>query len=200
MSIAESHFEEITALIQQLDKLLKVMRHSDPSAEGKRMLLYEKYQQQMSFLAKELKNNYSWSEVKGYLTTDLFKSPSFIEEEILKIISGKLIKDFEKLFFLKPVLKEFSQPSPELKKEQKKPTVTIRRYKRIVPVFQEDENQEKEGMDEERYTREDIMEMAQKSHKKRQAFSELRLLVDAIKRVGPESIETKIIQEVIKKP
>lgn len=108
-----SHFHpKIEALAFQLEKLLKVINHSDPSAEQIKHQLYEKYKRNLSLLISELKTSTSWFEVNRYLDSLRATDILTIEEETREIVVNKLIKDFEDAFIVRHQLSELTPPDP----------------------------------------------------------------------------------------
>ncbi len=57
--IARYH-SEVDSLALQLEKLLKVINHSDPSAEKMKHVLYKKYKSNLTHLAHDIKQNLSF--------------------------------------------------------------------------------------------------------------------------------------------
>jgi hypothetical protein len=103
---------DIDALAALLEKLLKVINHSDPSAKNMKVVLYEKYKTRLSELSAEIKQTTSWSVFYAYLN-DLLSSDSLpISEESKETVVAKLMKDFESEFIVKHELSEFSPPDP----------------------------------------------------------------------------------------
>ncbi|PCI27573.1 MAG: hypothetical protein COB67_08255 [SAR324 cluster bacterium] len=183
MNEIKSFQKELLALANSLDKLLKVIHHSDPTAKSKQQLLYQKYQQRMLLLGKQLKQSFSWKEVCERLK-ELPKNSDFTaSEESCDVIIRKLTKDFEKEFITKPVLQEFpSSPSPKPRKKKAQPL----KKKKPFPATPHQQH----------YTQDSLMELIHFTKQQHQAKKDLLKLVEAIKRIGPDKIEQKINQSV----
>jgi len=112
MSELRQYQQEIEALATQLEKLLKVINHSDPSAEKMKYVLYEKYKLKLADLAREIKVTISWTALNHYLEK-LTSSSSFpVDEDSREVVINKLVKDFEGEFIVRHELSEFSAPDP----------------------------------------------------------------------------------------
>ncbi len=175
---------DINSLASQLHKLLKVIRHSDPSASELKHLLYDKYRKHLVTIAQQVKEHYQWDDFRDYLLsqTDLNGSQPFDDSE--QVIKNKLINDFEKEFVAKHVLAEFSSPDPEIIRQQRE----IRKRRKAIKANR--------VLAEERYSKEKIMEMVQAKQKQRQGRSNLQNLIEAIRKIDPQKIENKISQSI----
>ena len=77
----ESYESDIISLASQLEKLMKVINHSDPSAKELKHQLHRKYQQNVAAVADQIKGRFQWDEIKKSIHA-LFK------DEILDIDDG----------------------------------------------------------------------------------------------------------------
>jgi len=172
--------EEILSLAGQLGKLLKVIRHSDPSAEELKHLLYKKYQQRLADLVKKTKTQFEWIEFRDFVN-DLLKNNKFSGfDDNNNVILNKLLKDFENKFVEKQVLTEFTPPDPE-------------HIRKIIKSRQKNKSLSKNRPEETiNYQTDDIMEMIEYTQKRRQAKASLEKLVNAVKKLNPQSLEQKI--------
>jgi len=173
---------DITSLASQLQKLLKVIRHSDPTAEEMKHLLHDKYQHHLSTVAGQAKQQFLWDEFRKYLQ-DLIRPENIdISAENAAAIRRKLISDFENQFIARQILNEFSPPDPkEIRRQQE-----IRKRRKAYLA--------RKAEAEKSYTKEEIMEMVQTTRQQRQARSELKNLIEAIRKLDPQKIENKINQ------
>jgi len=170
----------ILILASKLEKVIKVIKHSDPTAQTKKNLLYNKYKQNLNYLAEEFKQLYLWEDVKEFLEKTLLNSSSKIDSDNLKLIKNKLINDFESEFIEKPVLEELAPPDPALLNKK-----ILKRKKKKAIV-------EKKEIFVEKYDKEKIMDMVKSTQKKRQGKLQLQSIINAIKKIDPEIIESKI--------
>jgi len=179
---------DINSLASQLHKLLKVIRHSDPSASELKHLLYDKYRKHLVTTAKQVKEHYQWDDFRDYLLSqaDLNGSQPFDDSE--QVIKKKLVNDFEKEFVAKHVLAEFSSPDPEEIRRQRE----IRKREKAIKANR--------VQTEEPFTKEKIMDMVQAKQKQRQGRSNLQSLIAAIRKIDPQKIEIKISQSIENKP
>ncbi len=97
-------------LALQLEKILKVMKHSDPTAKNKKLILYEKYKKNLADLSKILEKEFLWQDVHKMIEKLQKDSVFPVAEDVLQLITDKLLHDFEKEFIKKPELTEFSEP------------------------------------------------------------------------------------------
>lgn len=163
-----------------LEKLLKVIRHSDPTAKSKQHLLYKKYQQKLQVITRRLKVSVSWETLQQTIKTLPTNSEFTVEKESTEVVLRKLLNDFEKEYVSKPVFQEFTASKGNGKPGKRKPT----RPKQMKPS--------PPPAPKEVYTEESLGEMVRLTRKQLHARGELRKLVDAINRIGPENIEEKI--------
>lgn len=121
MTELSKYHHSIVSLALQLERLLKVINHSDPSAETMKHVLYDKYKTQLAQVAETIKPAISWvvfSRYLGELHTDRSLS---ISAEARAIVITKLIKDFEDQFVIRHRLSEFTEvPVDENQKERLK--------------------------------------------------------------------------------
>ncbi|MDH5561679.1 MAG: hypothetical protein OEY59_12590 [Deltaproteobacteria bacterium] len=183
--------EKITGLASLLEKLHKVLHHPDPSADEKKKLLYGKYQKRMAQIAQSMKSEYSWEVIRDFITNIKYEAGNHFEDDRLEVVIKKLLKDFQEQTIQKPAYQEFNQPDPEAQKNIEVQKVTIRKYRKVAPKIEEPQEEPKD-----KFTKEQILKMVKKSEKQREATQSLRLVIDAIKKIGPEKLESKIIQSV----
>ncbi len=171
---------DILTLAAQLERLLKVINHSDPSAETKKHLLYDKYKSRLSGLSQRIKCQFSWAYLQDYLL-ELYKSNDItIDTEVKDIIFNKLLKDFENEFVSRHVLTELSPPEPTDSRQKE-------RIKSIRKRIRENRKSQKKV-----YTRENLMEMVQLRNQQRDAKKSLDKLVNAINKIDSSDLETYI--------
>jgi hypothetical protein len=175
---------DINSLASQLQKLLKVIRHSDPSAEEMKRLLHEKYQGHLESVAKQAKEQFLWVEFRKFLMSFINPENTDILIENATAIRKKLVNDFEKQFVAKQVLNELAAPDPDDIRRQRE----LRKRRKAYLARQAEA--------EKPYSKEEIMDMVQTTRKQYQAKSELQNLISAIRRMDPQKIENKISQSI----
>ena len=165
----ESYESDIISLASQLEKLMKVINHSDPSAKELKHQLHRKYQQNVAAVADQIKGRFQWDEIKKSIHA-LFKDEILdIDDGIIRSkILNKLLKDFEGEFISTPDWQEFSEPDPA----QLKQRVQHRKNKKA----QRQQNDAAVTL----------------SYRQRHAKSELQKVIDAINRLDPTKLEKKI--------
>ncbi|MCP4757494.1 MAG: hypothetical protein GY866_42080 [Proteobacteria bacterium] len=196
-TIAE-YREDIHSLAAQLEKLLKVIRHSDPSAEELKHLLHQKYHRNLTVLAKNLKARFLWDDLRNYILNLKRDKDLKISGDNKETILKKLLKDFEGEFVSKQVLMEFSAPDPRIIQKR----VEARRRLKEEKERREREEQERREREEKakhqasttEYSKESIMDMVQTTQKQRNARANLQKMIDAINRLDPQKLETRINQ------
>ncbi|MBU2647437.1 hypothetical protein KKI24_22210 [bacterium] len=184
MTSLSQYKADINSLASQLQKLLKVIRHSDPSANELKYLLHDKYQNHLTSIAREIKERFLWDDFREYLLSQTDPNQSEIPDESQTVIRRKLIKDFEKQFIARQVLPELDPPDPEEIRRKR----LARKKRKIIKANQ--------ATTEKQYSKEKIMEMVQATQKKRRARFELQSLIEAIRKIDPRKIETKISQSI----
>jgi len=184
MTSLSKYQDDINSLASQLHKLLKVIRHSDPSANELKHLLYDKYQKHLISIARQVKEYYLWDDFRDYLLSQTDLNGSYTYADSQQVIKNKLINDFEKEFIAKQVLAEFSSPDPEEIRRQRE----IRKRKKAIKANR--------AQAQEQYSKEKIMEMVQATQKQRQGRSDLQILIEAIRKINPQEIENKISQSL----
>lgn len=188
----DAYHTEIVYLSNLLEKLLKVIRHSDPTADQRKKVLYRKYKTLMERLSLKLRNSKSWEEIRYYLM-QLQSDPNIgSDEETRKIVIEKLLKDLEEKFYVRPKLTEFAPPSSS--KINPKPKSI---HRPTPPRQSSPEEEEEDDLDtlepQKSFTKEDLMEMAVSAQQKQQARQDLGRLVEAIRnKIDPEKLEKKI--------
>lgn len=172
-----NYHSDIHTLATQLEKLMKVINHSDPTAERMKHLLYEKYKEQMTATATCLKPLFSWSALLDYLVR-LKQSDSFlIASEHKEKIMNKLIKDFEAEFISKHKLAEFAAPDP----------VDLKQKKRLQRIRKQIRNNRKPK--EHTHMQHSVFEMMQYKNQQKTAKSSLDKLVRAFNRIDPQELD-----------
>jgi|APSaa5957512622_1039677.scaffolds.fasta_scaffold70341_1 hypothetical protein len=167
----DSYQSDIVSLVAQLEKLMKVINHSDPSAKELKHLLYQKYQQNVTIVAERIKGRYLWEDIKksiyGLFNDEVLEfEDGIVRDKILK----KLLKDFEEEFVSTPNWQEFSEPDPI----QLKQRIRNRQLKKSRKQDQQNEASVK------------------LSYRQRHAKGELQKVIDAINRIDPKKLEKKI--------
>ena len=109
MSLSQSR-DQVISLALQLSKLLKVIRHSDPTAQSKTELLFKKYKENLAQVAKIYTNKMPWFEFQKMIQLLMDHPDLTLEKEEKSAIVTRLLKDFEEFFVHKPTLTEFEKP------------------------------------------------------------------------------------------
>ncbi len=162
---------DIDALAAILEKLLKVINHSDPSAKNMKVVLYDKYKARLSELAEEVKQSSSWSSFYAYLN-ELFSGNSLsIGEESKNVVVKKLMKDFENEFIVKHELSEFSAPDPIDTKQKDR----LRKIRKQIRNNRKHQNNS--------FNSHDFVDMLQHKVKQKTAKSSLEKLVKAFNKI-----------------
>lgn len=180
MSDLSQFHTSIDTLAVQLDKLLKVINHSDPSADHMKHVLYNKYKAQVSEVAEAVKKQLSWSVFYEYLTGLLKKESLSIPPENQTVIIKKLIRDFEDIFVVKHQLDEFTEPEPVDTQQQSR----LRKIRKQIRT-----NRKKK---EPEVNHRDLYEMMQQKHQQKAAKKNLDRLIKAMNKINPNEIEEKI--------
>ena len=170
--------EEILLLASILDKLWKIIHHSDPSADEKKSLFYEKYMNKIERIANKLLIVCSWEEVQKEINTILSEHRNLFEKENLQVIEKKLKKDFQSFYVKKPVFQEFKQEKKS--SEFIKPRAVKRKY----PPLKKKEDAA--------FTKDSLMDMVKLNKEQRKAKNDLMRVVEKIREIGPEKIEKRI--------
>lgn len=183
------HLQEITDYIEllamQLDKLLKVIKHSDPTAESKKVLLYKKYQENLELLVNRIKDDYSWQEIQ-YIINDHSNSVAKIEQESRRIVLQKIKKDLEKYFIETHVLPEFNASETSQKRKKRIKKVGTKNKAPFTDKYRK------------HYTKESILDMVQMTQKQVAARSVLKHVIAKFNKLNPDRFESKI-NEFLKK-
>lgn len=175
---------DIESLAAQLQKLLKVIRHSDPSADELKHQLHRKYQNHLSRIASQVKERFLWEDFRGFLVAEVKTAIGEGAGENRSAIQKKLISDFEKQFIERPVLHEFSPPDPiEIQRRRE-----LRRKRKAYL--------ERQSKAQNQFSKHEILEMVQTTRQQHQARSKLQSLISAIRKIDPVKIETKINQSI----
>lgn len=175
----QNYLQEINTIAHTLEKLSKVINHSDPTADVKKRELFAKYKQRVQELGRYLKNNFHWDEVKKRIMEN--QGEFTISKELRGTIVKKILSDLEEAFVEKHVLTEFEKPSlqPRRKKNKKRPPTP----KRDIPEIKAEDRV---------FTRDSLMEMVKLTSKQREARSKLQNLIDKINDLGPKKMEDRI--------
>lgn len=171
MSGLSRFYTEIDALAAILEKLLKVINHSDPSAKNMKVVLYDKYKARLSELAGEIKDTASWSAFYAYLTEMFSEDSLSIGEESRAVVEKKLMKDFENEFIIKHELSEFSAPDP----------VDTKQRDRLRNIRKQIRNNRKHQNNS--FNSHDFVDMLQHKVKQKTAKSSLDKLVKAFNKI-----------------
>ena len=166
----------VELLAMQLEKLLKVINHSDPTAASKKVLLYNKYQENLELLVNNLKIDYSWPELQSLIK----EQPGIIakiEPENRTVVIQKITKDLEKYFIEEHVLSEFSTPAPSKKKIKK---TAVKNKAPVIDKYKK------------HYTKESILDMVQMTHKQVAARGILKQVIAKFNQMNPDRFESKI--------
>lgn len=180
MSELSQFHASIETLAIQLDKLLKVINHSDPSADHMKHLLYEKYKAKITEIAQLVKQQISWAVFYEYLIGLQKKGSLSIPPENQTVIIKKLIRDFEDIFVVKHKLFEFEEPEP----------VDIRQQNRLRKIRKQIRSNRK--IKEPEVNHGDLYEMMQQKHQQKAAKRNLDRLVKAMNKINPQEIEEKV--------
>lgn len=180
MGDLSQYHTQIDALAGQLDKLLKVINHSDPSAAQLKHVLYDKYKSQVTHIAKSIKGHISWSVFYSYLTGLMDSGSLTIPPENRVVIVKKLIRDFEDVFVVRHQLNEFSEPDP----------VDLHQQNRLKKIRKQIRNNRKKK--EPVVDHRDLYEMMQQKHQQKAAKKNLDRLIKAMNKINPQEIEEKI--------
>ncbi|MBU2511754.1 hypothetical protein KJ966_10460 [bacterium] len=182
MNNLTNYHEAIHSLASQLEKLLKVIGHSDPSAERMKHVLYDKYKENLSDIAGDLKPLFSWSALLQYLNRLKISDNLLVSPEQRETIVNKMIKDFEGEFVLKHELSEFSAPNP----------VDTRQKERLKRIRKQIRNNRKSQ--EQIQTQNSLFEMVQFKNQQKTAKDSLNKLVKALNKISPQKLEVPINQ------
>jgi len=177
--------KDILSLMAQLQKLLKVIHHSDPTAEELKHVLYQKYRSHLASSAARLRRRFHWNEFQRFFTMVTTDTDGLFSLESRDIIVRKLLKDFEAEFVNRLQLNELKPPDPKELKRQ----IRSRQILKEVRAMRSAEA-------EKPYDREMIMDMVQATQRRRKARSDLQKIVAAFKKVDPEKLEIKINQSL----
>lgn len=179
MQNSTSYLEEIRSLAHILEKLSKVVKHSDPTAEAKKKELFSKYKFRVQELGRYLKNNVSWDVVKKEIHQ--FHQEISLSKELHVTIIKKILTDLEAAFIEKHKLTEFEKPSPVRKRKKRKKPIPSK--KRDVPEIKREDRV---------FTRDSLMEMVKLTSKQRDARQRLQALVNKINTLNPDKFEQQI--------
>lgn len=182
MAHPQNYFEEINYLAHILEKLSKVINHSDPTAENKKKELFSKYKHRVQELGRYLKINFHWEEVKRNIMTSYQKL--MISQDLQSVILKKILSDLEQEFIEKHILEEFEKPS-QRPQRRKKSVIKKASTKRDIPEIKPEDRI---------YTKDSLLEMVKLTSRQRDARSKLQNLVDKINELNPDKIEDRIIQ------
>ena len=173
-------------LAQQLEKLLKVIKHSDPTAKVMQKTLYSKYLSNVEQLARLLRGSYLWQDIRDYIESLQGNQGFPVDRDVQEIILKKLTSDLENQLTIKP---EFSEFSPVAKPRTRRKSKKIKA--KNLPL-----KEMPRSKDPPIYTRENLMEMVHLSQQQRKARADLRMIIERINQLDPERIEIKINQHI----
>jgi len=169
---------QLLTFANQLGKLLKVIHHSDPSAEAMKKPLYKKYQQALDEFFEMNQDMVPWAEMKrlvqGLRTLDEFT----LDREIGSVVLKKLTQDLQDKYTEPLELNEFTAvpPRPRPKAQRQKSVVTPPKPTGPDPEL--------------------LIQMAQLDQRQQQAANSLKGMIDAINRLDPSFLEKKILSSV----
>jgi patatin-like phospholipase/acyl hydrolase len=178
--------DDVLNLVAQLQKLLKVINHSDPTAQELKHTLYRKYRRQLANSAERFKRRYHWNEFQHLLTKIIADPSDPATMESRNMINQKLLNDFEQQFIVRPAFSEFNPPDPDEVKER----IRARQFRQQIKAQQE-------AAANKCYNREDIMNMARDSQQKRQASHNLQKIIAACKKIDLRKLEDSLQQYLI---
>ncbi len=178
MNNLNRYFEAINTLAGQLGKLLKVINHSDPSADTVKHVLYDKYKSTLSAMAAEIKTHTSWSSFNLYLEELKKGNRLILEDGIKEVVYRKLIKDFEDEFITRHKLAEFAAPNPENQIQKE-------RLRRIRQQIRSNRKKQKNPL-----PANDIGELFRIKNREKKAKSSLDKLVKVFNNLDPKRFES----------
>ncbi|MCP4297478.1 MAG: hypothetical protein GY786_17905 [Proteobacteria bacterium] len=179
MTRFEDYKNDLFSLASSLDKLYKVIQHPDPSAKLKQQVLYKKYLDRVQSMGEQIKSALSWRELTEVINGLPIEQGLTASLDTQRIITKRLIKDFEPFYIVQQNLEELVQ-SPLRKGPQKRTVVKRRRSAFSSPPPSQ------------KYTEESLKELVHYTKQQHQAKKKLQKLVEAIKKVGPDKLEKKI--------
>ena len=175
----KNYLQEINNLAHTLEKLSKVINHSDPTAESKKRELFSKYKYRVQEIGRSLKNNFHWEEVKKQI--EGYQQEITVSKDLRNTILRKILSDLEQEFIEKHVLTEFAQPTKQLRRKKNKKRSPV--VKRDVPEIKPEDRV---------FTRDSLMEMVKLTTKQREARTKLQNLIDKINNLNPDKLEDRI--------
>ncbi len=178
----EVYFDAVVSLALQLEKLLKVINHSDPTAESKKRLLYHKYLQNVEQFAGVLGERYLWQDIRNFVR-EASRRKIPVSNEVRELIFNKILKDLENELVVKPPLQEFTGEKRTLRQRRAK-----KGGRQKAP--------ERREANSKHYTRESIMELVQLTQRQVLARANLREIVAKMRELNPERIDRKIQQYI----
>ena len=179
------YVDAVVSLALQLEKLLKVINHSDPSAESKKKLLYAKYLKDIKRFAEFVGGRYLWQDVQAFIR-GLSNRKIPVADEVKEMIFGKILKDLENELSMKYTLQEFTEREPTFRRRR-----TKKRKKNLEtpgPSWQKPKH----------YTKDSIMELVQLTQKQVLARASLREFIAKVRKLNPDRIDSKIHQYIRK--
>ena len=185
MNGLDIYLDAVVSLAQQLEKLLKVINHSDPTADSKKKLLHAKYQQNIKRFSAIIKEQHTWKEIHDYIQR-LSKQKLPLADGVKEVIIRKILNDLESEFITKHELTEFSSTE---RKFQRKRTKKSRNKPTPEPSVPQEPS---------RYTKESILELVQMTQKQVIARANLREFITKINDLNPDRFDDKI-QNYIRK-
>ncbi len=187
MNRIKSYQNQFIALATQLEKLLKVINHSDPTAEEKKRLLFSKYKINLSITANQTKSKFQLEEIHHFIRSLSLSNNFPVADDVKEIIINRLLKDFESEFITKQVLTEFIPPDSHQIMQKA-------RINKIRKTIQKNRKQQPRT-----YSREMLMDMVQLKDKQRDAKRSLSKLVNVMNKINDEAMESTIKQFINEK-
>lgn len=171
--------DDICSLVALLEKLLKVINHSDPSANRMKLVLFDKYKKKITSVAGEIKMSFSWEILNRYLERSDKNGTFAISPENRTVILNRLRRDFEEEFYTKQVLDEFTQEEPVRDPQQDR----IRKIRKQIKKNRKIQSKP--------FVEEDFSEMIRFRNNQREARRSLDKLVRALNKIKPIDVEVQ---------
>jgi len=169
---------QLLTFANQLGKLLKVIHHSDPSAEAMKKPLYKKYQQALDEFFEMNQDMVPWGEMQRLVAGLRTMKEFTLDREIGSVVLRKLSKDLQEKYTEPHELTEFSKPTSVPTRKAQRPKAAPIRSTTPGP------------------TPELLIQMAQLDKRQQQAANSLKGMIDAINRLDPLFLEKKILSSV----
>ncbi|MGK0289585.1 MAG: hypothetical protein ACI86H_001030 [bacterium] len=177
----EDFQEVLSRVLLTLEKLRKILKHSDPSAEVKKKVVWEKYLTQMTSLVETIKRSgITWVVLEKEVIKTIQADHLRVHPDAQPIIRNRVLKDLNERLFPKVDLPDFSS---EPKRKKIIPSVK----KKKVSLRDTREDQYKKD-----YSKNDLMDMVKKAQNQRKARQELSVFIKNVKTFGTKRLESKI--------